>query len=259
MWIHPDWLVETLNHRCPGFLENERELTPKAARHRPLPLRLEDWIDDHIFGFAKREGWFSAITFYAIREPRYQRAEVCWSECVQRWKKAKPPQYPSFEEWREMAAQCDDTAHLLPEVSKAMASTHRVAPGRLAEAVSRYIDWEAFAYWARPALERGSQLPEEVAHEFGRRCAGLREPQPGAQDWQQFMCWIAGHFFQDAKAEGWFDAILIQAHRHPRAIRTMEYADHCDEVWGAHPPNPYPSFEDWRRDDYDRSGTLEGT
>ena len=99
----PDWLVEILNSRCPGFLENEKRLTPKAAKNRPLPLRLEDWIDDHIFGFAKQEGWFSAITFYAIREPRYQRAEVCWSECVERWKKAKPVRYPSFEEWKDMA------------------------------------------------------------------------------------------------------------------------------------------------------------
>ena len=99
------------------FLKPRKELTPKAAKNRPLPLRLEDWIDDHIFGFARQEGWFSAITFYAIREPRYQRAEVCWSECVERWKKAKPLQYPSFEEWKDMAAQCDDTAHLLPEVS----------------------------------------------------------------------------------------------------------------------------------------------
>jgi len=35
---------------------------------------------------------------------------------------------------------------------------------------------------------------------------------------------------------------------HPRAIRTMEYADHCDEVWISELPSPYPSFEDWRRD-----------
>ena len=85
----PDWLVEILDSRCPGFLESVGDLTPKAAKDRPLSLRLEDWIDDHIFGFARQEGWFSAITFYAIREPRYQRAEVCWSECVERWKKGQ--------------------------------------------------------------------------------------------------------------------------------------------------------------------------
>ena len=108
----PDWLVEILDDRVPGFLESEKQLTPKAAKGRPLPLRLEDWIDDHIFGFAKQEGWFNAITYYAIRDPRYQRAEVCWSECTEKWKKAKPIQYPSFEEWKGMAAQCDETAHL---------------------------------------------------------------------------------------------------------------------------------------------------
>ena len=70
----PDWLAKVLNDRCPGFLQTEKGLTPKTTKNRPLPLRLEDWIDDHVFGFAKREGWFNAITFYAIRATRYQRA-----------------------------------------------------------------------------------------------------------------------------------------------------------------------------------------
>ncbi len=243
----PVWLIEILNKRCPGFLEAEKRLTPKAARNRPLPLRLEDWIDDHIFGFAKQDGWFGAITFYAIREPRYQRAEVCWSECVEGWKKAKPLRYPSFEEWKDMAAKCDDTAHLLPEVRAVMASTKLVAPARLADAVSQFIDWEAFAYWVRPTLELGSRLPKEVARELRRRCPGFLEVQSGARDWHSIMCWIADRSFKDAKSAGWFDAMVIHAHNHPRAIRTMEYADHCDEVWASRLPDPYPSFEDWRR------------
>ena len=117
----PDWLADILKERCPGFLGAEKALSPKALKARPLALRLEDWIDDHVFGFAKQEGWFSAITYYAIREPRYQRAEVCWSECVEKWKKAKPIQYPSFEEWKAMAAQCDETARLTARERKAMA------------------------------------------------------------------------------------------------------------------------------------------
>ena len=169
----PDWLAEILDERCPGFLQTEIELTPKAAKSRPLPIRLEDWIDEHIFGFAKQEGWFNAIAFYAIREPRYQRAEVCWSECVERWKKAKPTQYPSFDEWKDAAAHCDDTAHLLPDECKARASAKLVAPDRLATAVSRWIDWEALASWARAALESKSELPTEVVSEIERRCPGF--------------------------------------------------------------------------------------
>jgi hypothetical protein len=252
----PDWLAEILNDRCPGFLRTEKDLRAKAPKNRPLLIHLEDWIDEHIFGFAKQEGWFSAITYYAIRDPRYQRAEVCWSECVARWENTKPIQYPLFEEWKDAAAQCDDTARLLPDVKKARASAKLVAPDRLADAVSRWIDWEAFAYWARSALESGSGVPKEVARELERRCPGflaansdirLHDSAKESQDWHSLMAWIADHDFQDATAEGWFNAILIQARSHPRAIRTMEYADHCDEVWSSETPEPYPLFEDWRR------------
>ena len=253
----PDWLAKILADRVLGFLENEKTIAPGAAAGRPFPLRLEDWIDDHIFSLPKQEGWFNAVMFFAIREPRYQRAEVCWLECVEKWKKTKPDQYPSFNEWQAMAAYCDETAHLLPDVRKARASAKVVAPDRLVGAVSRWIDWEAFAYWARPALEAGSELPAQVTSELGRCCPGFLAVGTGAraqgsvnvgQDWLSLMCWIGNQYFHDAKAGGWFDAILAEARSHPRAIRTMEYADHCDELWSQQTPEPYPSFEDWRRD-----------
>jgi len=252
-----DWLAEILQNRCPGFLETEKALTSKAAKIRPLVLRLEDWIEDHVFGFAKQEGSFFASTYYAVRDPRYQRAEVCWSECTEKWKKAKPAQYPSFEEWKGIAAQCDETAHLTARERKARASAKLVHPERLTEAATRYMDYEALAYWARQALERGSEPPAEVVRELERRCPGYLDTQrttrvkgPGGsgQDWERLMLWIADHHFRDAQTEGWFDAILIQVRNHPRAIRTMEYADHCDEIWISALPSPYPSFEDWRRD-----------
>ena len=254
---HSDWLAEILNDRCPGFLETEKALTPKAAKTRPLVLRLEDWIEDHVFGFAKQEGSFFAISYYAIRDPRYQRAEVCWSECVEDGAKLRPVRYPSFEEWTALAEKCDETAHLVAGERKARASAKLADPGRLSEAAARYIDYEALAYWARPALEGGSELPPEVVCELERRCPGYldarlkacaRASRGAAQDWEHLMLWVGDRFFQHAKAEGWFDAVLIQVRSHPRAIRTMEYADHCDEVWISELPSPYPSFEDWRRD-----------
>jgi len=37
----PDWLVGILQERCPGFLEAEKALSPKARKARPLALRLD--------------------------------------------------------------------------------------------------------------------------------------------------------------------------------------------------------------------------
>jgi hypothetical protein len=253
----PDWLIEIVNDRCPGFLESDTASIPKAAKTRPLALRLEDWIDENVFRFAKQEGWFNAITYYAIRDLRYQRAEVCWSECVEKWKKAKPISYPSFEEWQALAAQCDETAHLTARERKARASAKLVHPDRLSAAAARYMDCEALGYWARHALEHGTELPPEVVLELERRLPGYlqaaselraRTQIGAAQDWEPLMLWVAEQFFQDAMNEGWFDALLIQKRIHPRAIRTKEFSDHCSELWGSAMPNPYPSFEGWRKE-----------
>jgi hypothetical protein len=242
----PEWIADILNQRCPGFLEHEKRLTMKAAKNRPLPLRLEDWIDEHIFGFARQEGWFNAITYYAIRDPRYQRAEVCWSECVEKWKKARPHRYPTFDEWKRIAEQCDPTSHLVPEIRKRMARIQRLDPVRFGEAVSRYIEWEALAYWARPALERESELPKVVLELLRDRCPEFLETEPHPRDWQRLMSWISDHYFSDARKEGWLDGLLMCVADHPRAIRTMEYADHCEETWGSRLPDRYPSFQEWR-------------
>ena len=253
----PDWLATRLEQMCPGFVEEERQYTARRPKDAPpAPVRLGQWIDERIFGFANEGGWLFAITFYAVREPRYQRASACWSESVRKWRKAKPTEYPSFEQWRSEAVRCDETAQLLPEVKKERTCFKLVDPERLAQAVSRFIDWEAFAYWARPVLEGGASLSSEVAQQLNSRCPGFVEFNAKERvadgrlphDWHRLMRWIAEHFFQDAKAEGWYDAILISARIHPRAIRTMEYFEHCDDIWNSGLPVPYPPFETWRRD-----------
>jgi hypothetical protein len=252
----PDWLAEILRQRCPGFLDVVAPMGSKVAQARHDYLRLEDWIDQHIFGCARDEGWFNALQFYAVRDPRYQRAEVCWSECVKKWSQAKPIRYPTFEEWLALASTCDETAHLVPEQQRAQGSVKMVERHRLEEAVAQYIDWEAVAYWATPALESEEPLPDEVRNELEQRCPNflsraMETPtvtKRTSTTWEELMAWVAHQFFADARAEGWFDAILIGVRRHPRAIRTMEYADHCDESRGSSVPVPYPTFEEWRKE-----------
>jgi hypothetical protein len=122
----PEWLREVLNNRCPGFLDKEERGTERPASKGPLHLCLEEWIENEIFGSIKRDGWFNAIAYYANREPRYQRAEVCWSECVKKWKRVKPIRYPSFEEWKSITARWDSTVHPLAWERKSRAFSPRV-------------------------------------------------------------------------------------------------------------------------------------
>ena len=153
-----------------------------------------------------------------------------------------------------MATLCDSTARLSSKERKLKPSARSIDPDKLAHAVSRFIDWEAFAYWARPVLERGSEVPAEVMHELRQRCPGLLNDLAkgggrGSKShfWDDLMTWIVNHFFHDHRRGDWFDAVLSQSRSHPRAIRTMEYADHCDETWQSRVPNPYPRFDEWRK------------
>ena len=94
-----------------------------------------------------------------------------------------------------MAAQCDETAHLTAGERKARSSAKLVHPDRLADAVARYMDYEALAYWARPALEQqcrascgscrrgGTPMPRILGHPANntrkgaqRFCARLGAP-----------------------------------------------------------------------------------
>jgi hypothetical protein len=253
----PGWLAKMLDRRCPGFIEDQQRCESDRSRaYPPLSVRLLFWSQEHMFGRARNEGWFDAVQFYAIRDPRSKRAEVYWSECVKTWRKAKPRKYPSLKQWLSDAAGCDPFTHLTPGARKARASYRLVEPKHLSGTVARYLDWEALAYWARPALEASTPLVHSVARELARRCRGFLEVNAKArkadhlelpQDWHRLMLWITDHFFQDAKTGGWMDAILSSARSHPRAIRTMEYWEQCDEIWASNLPDPYPSFRSWRK------------
>src|SRR5713101_2581632 len=45
----PAWLVQILDERCPGFVKESAKSRTHASG-KPLPLHLEDWIEEQIFG-----------------------------------------------------------------------------------------------------------------------------------------------------------------------------------------------------------------
>ncbi len=93
----PAAVVRTIQRRCPGLLP-QGCTDPKA-----LPLRVLEWIHDHIFAAAKREGWLDALMFYSVRDPRSQRTWAYWEKCEREWKKKRPRSYPAFKQWAQAA------------------------------------------------------------------------------------------------------------------------------------------------------------
>ena len=99
--------VETaLRDRCPGFLEQlaERRNSQTAAREF-LWLQLIEWIDSHIFDYAKAEGWQHALGYYATHDERLDRVRAYWMKCDEEWELQPPPTIPEYEVWRRAALQ----------------------------------------------------------------------------------------------------------------------------------------------------------
>jgi len=253
-----DWLGGILKERTPGFIEYDLAYRGAHPKQKSLPWqRLTEWINENIFESAHREGWLEAITFYAARDLRSQRAMAYWMECRTLWRQQRPHSYPLFEEWRQSAEDRDFAPILLPEISAIVQSSKRVSIERLAAEVERYVDWEAFAYWARSPLVEGGGLPPEVERELQARCPGFLDQDQGLrgndppgkpQSWVRLLAWGEEQFFSNAKKEGWLDAVLFHAANHPRKVRTSEYWAHWDNQWSRDPKAPYPSFDKWRKD-----------
>jgi hypothetical protein len=251
----PQWLAAIVNQRCPGFLATETQAVENRRQRTLRCLRLGTWIDEHIFQPWESESWGFAAAYYSKRTSRYLRSNAYWYECVARWTQTKPIRYPSFEEWKRDAAHCDETGPLVPGVQRARASFKLVSLDTLTKTVDSYLEWQAFAYWARLALQRRLPYPSEVGDQLHHRCpsflefnedARLDDPVDVPHDGDRLLDWIEEHFFKDAIAGGWRAALLLEVRYHPRSIRTRQYYDHCDLAWDPAPPSPFPSFETWR-------------
>ena len=96
----PRSVREQLRRRCPGFLEYDAPLrqTDSPDERRSMS-RLLDWIIAHFFRDAKRQGWFSAIDYYASLHPHWIRVTQYSSRWKHEWDNGRIKIYPSLEEW----------------------------------------------------------------------------------------------------------------------------------------------------------------
>lgn len=257
----PQWLAKIVDKRCRGFLKGAEE--KKSERSDGLPFiwrHLEHWINDRIFGNSWREGWMNAVGYHAARDLTSLRNHAYWEYCEREWKRSKPAAYPSFREWLRASEHCGDQVlnecEMAEEKRRPIKLMRRVGVRTLRQAVERYLEWEAFAYWTRTVLEASSPLPTSVKREVKKRCPGFLEADGLARAtrlkeqphclFNRLIRWIEDHEFADARKRGWFDVLRYQACLHPRHARVIDYWHDWEAGWEKHPTAKYPPYKRWR-------------
>jgi hypothetical protein len=234
----PSWLAAILKKRCPGFMKDE------ALSNEPglLAYRLGEWIHTQAFRQAREEGWYNALDFFGVHALRSQAAWAFWVHCEREWRRKRPRRYPTFEKWWQAGQKYE---------------VHKGIPiARIAEAVERYGEWQAFGYWLVLCLETNKELPDRVAAELKRRCPGfvefdnpsaLKNQKEQTRAWRHFVRWIGDHYFARANEQGWFELVVEQVHNDPRRVRMIQFWKRSNQNLFLDPAIAYPSFREWRR------------
>ena len=124
---------------------------------------------------------------------------------------------------------------------------------RLQERASDYADWHIFLLWVRAIAEFEEQLPEIVRIAVSLRCPGFlddeRQRQQRASErtalWHFLEAWIATHRFADAKAEGWFGALMYYAYKDIRTEQAWSLWKRTKDDWSCSRPQRWPTLEEW--------------
>jgi hypothetical protein len=230
----PGWLRERINQRCPGFVANR----PKPSEYDSIWIDLSAWVDEHFFSAAREEGWLDALHFYSGRDPLSEQVWGQWTRVESAWGARRPQAYPSFEEWQREAL-------------------NNAAGIEAAARVNEYIEWEAFAFWARLIAESSREIPTRLVAVLNKRCPGFVDqiPRTGARRsgfstrlWRELIGWIGQHQYARTESDADLDAVRAAARVHLRGERIAAYWAHCSSRWKKRPPIRYPGFEEWLRE-----------
>lgn len=245
LWTHaiiasqgeiPPWLIADLQKRCPGLT------SPEGPRPESLDLRLSEWVRNQKFGYAKRQGWIDALTFYGVRHARSDCAWNYWERCDRGWNKNKPKAFPTFDVW-----WCD---------AQKMKLCDKVSYREIDSMIQKYLDWEAMKLWVRPVFAANVKIPPHLFSELKKACPGItkhhdcgtfRGHKENSEMWQDLMRCCRDRFLSDAKRKGVLDLVLQRTHSHPLHARLVLYGTHWSRKWLKNRKQPLPSFRKWRR------------
>jgi hypothetical protein len=130
-----------------------------------------------------------------------------------------------------------------------------VARDLLDEAITKFLEWRAFAYWLRLYVETAGSVSDSLAAILQERCPGFLEyaeayagQHPGERQflWLRFLEWTDEKLFQTPMAEGWRHALGYYAMRDPRMDQLRAHWKRSRRAWKLQPPAVLPSFDSWR-------------
>jgi hypothetical protein len=141
--------------------------------------------------------------------------------------------------------------------SKQLAEDERglVAPDRLTQTITEFIEWRAFSYWLRLIVETQGFVSDPMIAILRERSPGFldyaaayakKHPEEAEFLWFRFLEWTDEKLFRVSIAEGWRHALGYYATRDPRMDQLRAYWKQCRRAWNLQPPESFPSFEAWR-------------
>ena len=147
--------------------------------------------------------------------------------------------------------------------SKQLAEDERelVAPDRLAQTITEFVEWRAFSYWLRLIVETQGFVSGSMVAILQERCPGFLEyatayAQEHASEpqflWLRFLEWTDEKVFQVSIAEGWRHALGYYATRDPRMDQLRSHWKQCRRTWKLQPPASFEGFESWREAAFQR-------
>jgi len=232
--VLPAWLRKDIDERCPGFVANRL----KPSDCDSIWVDLSAWVDEHSFSAAREGGWLDALHFYSGRNPLSEQVWSQWTRVESAWRTCRPRAYPSFEEWQREAL-------------------NNAVEGEAAARVNEYIEWDAFASWARLIAESARESPTHLVAVLNKRCPGFVDQLPrkdarrtgfSTRLWRELLAWIETHDLAPATSDVDLEAVRAAARTHLRGERIAAYWAHCSSRWKTKPPNRYPGFEEWLRE-----------
>lgn len=228
------WLVADLRKRCMGFR------WPEALTSEPLDLLLSEWVRNQKFGYAKRQGWLDALTFYGVRHPRSESAWNYWEQCTRDWNNHKTKEFPSFEVW-----WCD---------AQKLKLSDKLGYREVSGIIRKCLSLKAVELWVRPLFASHPPIPPRVLSELKQVCPGIIDSRNSdtceghkkdLEMWRDLKRSFRSQLLSKVTEASVLEEVLERAQYHPLYVRLAFYGRHWLTECRKNRMRAFPSFREW--------------